>query len=80
MEKKLNTLRKGKELSTGRGKTVHQERLVTEHYAEIIGLSKGHCYKALQTTSISFKNLEGRKSRFRSLRSSHRCSNTDAKF
>ena len=57
-KKKLNTLRKGKELSTGRGKTVHQEHhadMVTEHYAETTGLSKGYCYKALQTTSISFK-------------------------
>ena len=37
-EKKLNTLRKGKELSTDWGKTLHQEHLVTEHYAQIIGL------------------------------------------
>ena len=44
MKKKINTLRKVKELLTGSGKTLYQVNLATEHYAQIIGLSKGRRY------------------------------------
>ena len=44
--KKSNTLQKGKELPAGRGKTMQQETLRTQSYAQITGLLEGHCHKA----------------------------------
>ena len=46
MVKKSNTFQKGKEAPAGSGKTIQQETLVTQYYAQIVGLSEGHCNKA----------------------------------
>ena len=46
LTKLINILRKGKELSTDWGKKRHQETLVTEHYARLVGLSERYRYKA----------------------------------
>ena len=37
-------------------KTLLQGTLVTEHHAQIVGLSEGHCYKAFQIIGLSFKS------------------------
>ena len=48
-----------------------QETSVTQYYAQIVGLSEGYCQKAC--------NFKG-KSRFKNLKSCHRCPNANAKF
>ena len=48
-----------------------QETSVTQYYAQIVGLSEEYCQKAC--------NFKG-KSRFKNLKSCHRCPNANAKF
>ena len=57
---------------------------VTQYYAQIVGLSERHHYIVFQIVEFSFKrvvewNVKG-KSRFKSSKLSHRCSNVNAKF
>ena len=46
MQKKSNTLQKGKDLPAGSGKTMQQETMVTQYHAQIAGLSGWYCRKA----------------------------------
>ena len=45
IRKKSTTLQKGKELPSGWGKTIQQETLGTQYYAQTVELSEGHRHK-----------------------------------